>query len=88
MQVLTFVLNPKNSDAAAMFAPGLALQSLLSLPTAARELAPKLLQMLVVKAVCCDMEALRGALLLVIARCGAALHVAQLCARCMLAFAT
>lgn len=69
------MLNPKNTDAAAMFAPGLALQSLLSLPTAARELAPKLLQLLVVKAVCCDMEALRGALLPVIARCATAIHV-------------
>lgn len=69
VQVLTFVLSPKNSDAAAMFAPGLALQSLLSLPTAARELAPKLLQLLVAKAVACDMEALRGQLLAVIARC-------------------
>jgi hypothetical protein len=68
VQVLTFVLNPKNSDHAAMSAPGLALQSLLSLPAAARDLAPKLLQLLVVKAVCCEMEALRGSLLPVIAR--------------------
>jgi hypothetical protein len=69
VQVFTFVLNPKTMDHAAMFAPGLALQSLLSLPAEARELAPKLLQLLVVKAVCCEMEALRGALLPVIARC-------------------
>ena len=69
MQVLTFVLNPKNVDAAAIFAPGLALQSLFSLPSAARELAPKLLQLLVIKATCCEMEELRGALLPVIARC-------------------
>lgn len=66
-----FVLSPDNDDTAAMFLPSLAVQALQSLRPALADILPELLQLLVAKAASCDLEALRGALLAVIARCAA-----------------
>lgn len=69
LQVFRFVLSPDNDDTAAMFVPGLIVQTLQSLRAALADVLPELLQLLVAKAAACDLEALRGALLPVIARC-------------------
>lgn len=68
-RVFHFVLQPDNDDSAAMLCAGLALQTLLSLKRCSDAIAPKLLQLLVVKTLACEMQALRGQLLVVITRC-------------------
>jgi hypothetical protein len=67
--VFDFVLKPDNDDSAAMLCAGLALQTLLSLKRCSDAIAPKLLQLLIVKTMACEMQALRGQLLVVITRC-------------------
>lgn len=62
------VLHPAVEDSAAMLCGGLALQTLLSLPSANAALAPRLLQLLVVKTLACETQALRGQLLVVVTR--------------------
>lgn len=64
-----FALSPDNDDNAAMFAPGLIVQTLQALRSALQDVLPELLQMLVAKVSTCDLEALRGSLLAVVARC-------------------